>query len=173
MSVASQGNEKMNLDGQSTGRRTATWQYVWIAIIVIAIGIFIGANLLWDSLFGISISGSIVADGSEVGSWEFAPDICESGFRRSFYGVRMFSSHDTKLAFVYVEDPTRGRSIEVKVREKDEGYRFFERDCGTLDAAVQTGAVINDVRSVGGTIHFDCTAPGGSVRGTLKFGNCH
>jgi hypothetical protein len=163
----------MNLDGRSTGRRKAAGLYVWVALVVIGICIFVGANLLWDSLFGASISGSIVAEGSEVGSWVFAPNICESGFRRSFYGVRMFSSHDSHLAFVYVEDPTRGRSIEVKVPEKDEGYRFFERDCETLVASVQTGAVINDVRSIGGTINLSCRAQGGSVRGSLKFENCH
>jgi hypothetical protein len=164
----------MNLNGWSKGRRKAAGLYVWGAFVVIGIGVFVGANLLlWDSLFGTSINGSIVAEGSEVGSWVFAPDICESGFRRSFYGVRMFSSHDSHLAFVYVEDPTRGRSIEVKVPEKDEGYRFFEQDCGTLDASVQTGAMINDVRSIGGTINLDCKAQGGSVRGSLKFENCH
>ena len=85
----------------------------------------------------------------------------------------MFSSHDKHLAFVYVEDPTHGRSIEVRVPEKDEGYRFFEQDCGTLDASMQTGAVINDVRSIGGTINLSCKAQGGSVRGSLKFENCH
>jgi|ERR1700722_15860593 hypothetical protein len=61
---------------------------------LLLLGIFVGANLLWDSLFGTSISGSSVAEGSEIGSWVFAPNICESGFRRSFYGVRMFSSHE-------------------------------------------------------------------------------
>jgi hypothetical protein len=164
----------MNLDGRPTGRRNTAGLYVWGALIVVGIGVFVGANLLlWDSLFGTSISGSIVAEGSEVGSWVFAPDICESGFRRSFYGVRMFSSHDSHLAFLYVEDPTRGRSIEVKVPEKDEGYRFFEQDCGTLDASVQTGSMINDVRAIGGTINLDCKAEGGRVRGSLKFENCH
>ena len=161
----------MNLLGWFAGRKSA--EYVWIALIVIGIGIFIGANLLWDSWFGVSISGSIAAEGSKVGSWVFAPDICESGFRRSFYGVRMFSSHDDQLAFVYVEDPTRGRSIEVKVPAKDEGYRFFEQDCGTLEASLRSDAVINDVRSISGTINLDCKAQGGSVRGSLKFENCH
>jgi len=61
----------------------------------------------------------------------------------------------------------------VEVPEKDEGYRFFERDCETLVASVQTGAVINDVRSIGGTINLSCRAQGGSVRGSLKFENCH
>lgn len=163
----------MNLDGQSPARRNAAGLYVLVALAVIGVGIFVGGTLLWDSLFGTEISGSIAAEGSEVGSWVFAPDICESGFRRSFYGVRMFSSHDSHLAFLYVEDPTRGRSIEVKVPDKDEGYRFFERDCGTLDASVQTGAMINNVRSVGGSINLDCKAEGGSLKGTLKFENCH
>jgi hypothetical protein len=95
--------------------------YVWAAAGLIVVVIFIGADLLWNALFATSIDGSIRAAGSQVGSWVFTPDICESGFRRSFYGVRMFSSHDGQLAFVYVDDPTRGRSIEVKVPEKDYG----------------------------------------------------
>jgi hypothetical protein len=164
----------MDIDGRSQGRWKTTNPHVWVVLIVIGIGAFVGASLvLWDSLFGTSIDGSIVAEGSEVGSWTFAPDICESGFRRSFYGVRMFSSHDSHLAFLYVADPTRGRSIEVKVPDKDEGYRFFAQDCETLDASVQTGAMINNVRSVGGTINLSCKAQGGSLRGSLKFENCH
>ncbi|HET7885009.1 MAG TPA: hypothetical protein VFL62_02165 [Bradyrhizobium sp.] len=163
----------MDLDSRPIGGGKAPPGYVWVALVVVTIGVFVGAGLLWDGLFGTSISGSIVAEGSEVGSWTFVPDVCESGFRRSFYGVRMFSSHDSHFAFVYVEDPTRGRSIEVKVPDKDEGYRFFERDCATLDASVQTGAIINNVRSTNGTINLDCKAQGGSLRGSLKFENCH
>ncbi|MGA7808551.1 hypothetical protein [Bradyrhizobium sp.] len=163
----------MDLDDRSKGSRKAAGRYLWVVLVVIGIGVFVCANMLWDSLFGTSINGSIIAEGSEVGSWVFAPDICESGFRRSFYGVRMFSSHDSHLAFVYVEDPTQGRSIEVKVPDKDEGYRFFEKDCGTFEASVQTGALINSVRSIGGTINLSCEAQGGRVRGSLRFENCH
>ena len=161
----------MDLDGRSTDTKVGL--YAWVALIVIGIGIFAGASLLWDSLFGTAISGSIAAEGSVVGGWVFAPDVCESGFRRSFHGVRMFSSHDSNFAFVYVEDPTRGRSIEVKVPEKDQGYRFFEPDCGTLDATVRTGTIINNVRSISGTINLDCKAQGGSLKGYLTFENCH
>jgi hypothetical protein len=102
----------------------------------------------------------------------FTPDICESGFRRSFYGVRMFSSRDSKMAFVYVDDPTRGRSIEVSVPGKEYGYRFYEQDCRFRNASLQIGSLINNVRAISGTIDLDCQTQGGSLEGTLKFVNC-
>jgi hypothetical protein len=164
---------QMRIYGPSGDRKQSGLQYVWIAIVLTGVLLFIGAHALWDSLFGTSVSGSMRAEGSDVGSWVFAPDICESGFRRSFYGVRMFSSHDSQLAFVYVDDPTRGHSVEVKVPDKDLGYRFFEQDCKVLDAALTSGAVINSVRAISGTIDIDCQTPGGSLTGHLKFENCH
>ena len=163
----------MKTDGPTYARRKLAVPYFWAAVGLLGVVIFVGADLLWNNLFATSIDGSIRAAGPQVGSWAFTPDICESGFRRSFYGVRMFSGHNDQLAFVYVDDPTRGRSIEVKVPGKDYGYRFYEQDCQVLDASLQTGSLVNNVRAIGGTIDFDCQTQGGSLKGSLKFVNCH
>jgi hypothetical protein len=164
---------QMKTDGPTDVRSKLVVPYFWAAVGLIGAVIFIGGDLLWNDLFGTSVDGSIRAAGSQVGSWAFTPDICESGFRRSFYGVRMFSSHNDQMAFVYVDDPTRGRSIEVKVPEKDYGYRFYEQDCRVLDASLQTGSLVNYVRAISGTINLDCQTQGGSLKGSLKFVNCH
>jgi hypothetical protein len=73
-------------------------RYVWVLVLVLAVVIFVGANLLWNALFGVSLSGSLSASGQEVGDWVLTPDICESGDRRSFFGARMYTSHDSRLA---------------------------------------------------------------------------
>jgi hypothetical protein len=163
----------MKPDAPTDVRKKLVGWYIWAAIGLVSVVIFIGSNLLFNYLFGTSISGSVRAEGSQVGSWAFTPDICESGFRRSFYGVRMFSSQSDQLAFVYVDDPTRGGSIEVKVPEKDYGYRFYQQDCRVLDVSLQTGSMINNVRAISGTIDLDCQTQGGSLKGSFKFVNCH
>ena len=73
------GCENMNLDGRSTGRRKAAGLYVWVALVVIghlcrcqpALGQFI-----WYLDQRLQRGGGKV---SEIGSWVFAPNICESG----------------------------------------------------------------------------------------------
>jgi hypothetical protein len=126
----------MQTDSPTNGRGKFVVPYIWVAVGLIGVAIFIGADLLWNELFATSIDGSIHTAGSQVGNWVFTPDICESGFRRSFYGVRMFSSRNGQMAFVYADDPTRGRSIEVGVPGKDYGYRFYEQDCRFRNASL-------------------------------------
>lgn len=147
-------------------------RYVWVLVLVLAVVIFVGASLLWNALFGVSLSGSLSASGQEVGDWVLTPDICESGDRRSFFGVRMFTSHDSRLAFVYVEDPLQGRGVTVNIPGTDSGYRFGGQACKVLDGSLQRGAMINQVRAVSGTIDVDCQTDGASLRGHLTFENC-
>jgi hypothetical protein len=119
-----------------------------------------------------SLSGSIRAEGSEIGNWALAPDVCESGFRQAFYGVRMFTSHDDQLAFVYVDDPIRGRHVTVNIPRTDRGYGFDQGDCRVLNGSLQRGPLINQVRALSGSIDVDCEAGENRLRGHLSFENC-
>ena len=120
-----------------------------------------------------TISGSVHAEGREIGSWTLTPDICESGFARAFFGVRMFSSQDKQFAFVYSEDPARGLHISVNIPNTDQGYGLGPADCPVLQATLQRGPMINNVRAMSGTIDLDCAAKGNTLHGHLSFENCH
>jgi hypothetical protein len=146
-------------------------RYVW-ALLALTIIVLVGANLLWNTLFGVSLSGSLSAAGPGVGNWVLTPDICESGYRRSFFGVRMFTSHDRRLAFVYVDDPMQGRGVSVNIPGTDSRYRFGEQDCKILDGSLQRGAMINEVRAISGAIDVDCQTDRASLKGHLTFENC-
>ncbi len=140
-------------------------RYAWLFIIVLAVAIGVGGNLLWNALFGTSISGSIQAAGPEIGNWAMAPDICQSGDRRRYYGVQMFSSKDNRLAFVYSEDPIDGGRLSVNVPGKEYSYRFRERDCPVLKASLQRGALINRIQVSDGCIAIDCPRDVYSLKG--------
>jgi hypothetical protein len=147
-------------------------RYVWVLVVILTVIIFVGANWLWDSLFGVTISGSLAAAGPGIGDWVLTPDICESGHRRSFFGVRMFTSHDSRLAFLYVEDPLQGHGVTVKIPGTQSGYRFGDEDCKILEGSLQNGSIINDVPSISGTINIDCQTDQASLKGNLAFTNC-
>jgi hypothetical protein len=127
-------------------------RYVWVLVVIRTGIIFVGANRLWDSLFGVSLSGSLAAAGPAIGNWVLAPDICESGHRRSFFGVRMFTSEDRRLAFFYAEDPLQGHGVTVNIPGTQPSYRYGEQDCKVLEGSLRNGTMINDVRSISGTI---------------------
>lgn len=144
-----------------------------VGLLLLVAAIATGANLLWNALFGVSLDGSLGAEGSAIGNWALTPDICQSGDRRNFFGVQMFTTKDTRLAFVYGEDPLRGRGVSVNIPETKFNYRFGERDCKVLDASLQRGAMINQVRSVSGAIDVDCQTDGAHLKGRVTFENCH
>jgi hypothetical protein len=146
--------------------------YVWGLVLVLTVVIVVGANLLWNTLFGVALSGSLSASGQDIGNWVLTPDICESGDRRNFFGVRMFTSHDNQLAFVYVEDPLKGRGITVNIPGTDSGFHFGGQACKVLDGSLQRGAKINQVWSVSGTIDVDCQTDGATLKGHVTFENC-
>ena len=127
-------------------------RYVWVLVVILTGIIFVGANRFWDSLFGVSLSGSLAAAGPGIGNWVLTPDICESGHRRSFFGVRMFTSEDRRLAFLYAEDTPQGHGVTVNIPATQSSYRFGEQDCKVLEGSLRNGTMINDVRSISGTI---------------------
>lgn len=147
-------------------------RYVWISILVLVVGLIIGADLLWNGLFGTSMTGSVSASGPEIGNWTLTPDICRSGDRRNFFGVQLFSKHDSKLALLYVEDPIRGVVVSANVPGTDYAYRFSRKDCTTLDGSLQRGPLINYVRAINGNIDIDCQTNSAKLKGHLTFKNC-
>ncbi len=147
-------------------------RYAWVFIVVAAIGLALGGNLLWSLLFGPSLSGSIQAAGPEIGTWVLTPDICQSGDRRRYYGVQVFSSKDKQLAFVYDEDPITGGRLSVNVPGARHSYVLGDRDCRVLKASLQRGTIINRIQAMDGSIDVDCRVDDNTLTGHLSFENC-
>ncbi|HEY2040655.1 MAG TPA: hypothetical protein VGG95_13370 [Edaphobacter sp.] len=146
-------------------------RYLAILFLLIVV-LMAGAFMLWNKLFGTSVSGSVSATGPAVGNWELTPDVCRSGDRRNFFGIQMFSKQNKELSFLYVEEPARGNMISVNVPGTDHGYRFFQEDCAVLNGSLHRGPTINQVRSISGTVDVDCHTDDASVKAHLTFKNC-
>ncbi len=145
---------------------------VAICIVGVCLALFFGGQMLWRSLFGTTMSGSVQAAGPEIGNWTLTPDICQSGDRRRYFGVQMFSSKDKPLAFVYAEDPINGGRISVNIPGAHSSYRLDARDCPVLNASLQRGPMINRVQAIDGSIDVDCRVDDNTLKGHLSFGNC-
>jgi hypothetical protein len=141
-----------------------------IAPVLLAVGG--GAFMIYDMIHQ-DISGSVQAEGNEIGNWTLTPDICQSGFRRSYYGAAFFSSKDPRLALVYAEDPGNDGQVHVNIPGADKGFRFDSGDCKIMNASLVRGPTINQVRAISGTLAIDCEAEGSRLHGHLSFDNCH
>jgi hypothetical protein len=142
-----------------------------IALLVVA---FAGglAYFLY-SMTHVELDGQVAADGGAIGNWVLTPDICESGYRRAFFGVRFFSSQANDLALVYSDAPNDGQTVLANIPNGKGSFRFKDRDCRILKADMWRGPKIDTVRSVGGTLDIDCAAEGSHLAGHVTFSNCH
>jgi hypothetical protein len=125
------------------------------------------------SVTHVELDGQVTASGGALGNWVMTPDICESGYRRAFFGVRLFSSKDKNLAIVYADAPTDGQSVSANIPQHKGAFRFKDADCRVLKGDLWRGPKIDTVRSVGGTLDIDCAAEGSHLAGHITFSNCH
>ncbi|HJZ89070.1 MAG TPA: hypothetical protein VKN99_28055 [Polyangia bacterium] len=122
------------------------------------------------------VHGRFVAQGRPLGDWELAPDDCESGQPRDFFGVNLWRSDAQSRMVRLVEDPVQGHSVVVMVPGMgDPGLALSRASCTRLEANLSFDTVSEgDGRDLGGWLELECATPDqGSFRGSVSFDHCH
>lgn len=122
------------------------------------------------------LSGSVTSKGAELGDFVLTPTSCQSGQHYGFFGVDFFKDGSSQGQLRYIQDPVRGKVINVTIPGSTKALVLTSQECSKLEGNVQRqNSIVNSVHNVEGSVSFDCKyAEGkGHVKGDVKFKNCH
>lgn len=109
------------------------------------------------------LEGKITVDGKA-----FELKSCRSGAVYGFTGVELSSKNSGKLRVAAT--PTGQGSAFYMPAGSKKGVALGP--CGTFEVSRQSSE-INGVKNVKGKANLDCTLGGHTVKGNVKFSNCH
>ena len=131
--------------------------------------IMVGVGVLLFFVFSSSVEGTLETSGDRLGEGRFTPSRCNSGQPKGFFGVELRAADRPGVVVRAMRDPTRGVLLAID-GGGPQPVVLSPDDCAALDVEIiQTGTVINKVRSLDGTLSADCP----ELRGTLSFSTCH
>ena len=154
-----------------------------VLVVVSAVGA--GAGVLMARRNGEKAGGSVIADGTPVGTFSFGVTDCASGqaFVPGFVGVdlrgsgsgqmpgsgegeggfdlRVVGTGDDAELWLYPKGSTTG-AIQIR-----------KRDCSEWDVRVDwAGVTVNDVKTVSGHVMVACAIGGGKLTAVVDFERC-
>jgi hypothetical protein len=142
------------------------------ALVATIIALFV-ANLMYVSHISATRKhGTLEASGTDLSTWTFTPDSCQSGNQRGFFGVSLFTSTDKRLGVAVINDPRQGYVVATNIPDTNRTMSF--ESCSVLRGDVHwSGIIINGVRGVSGSIELSCNTERASLSGRLDFDSCH
>jgi hypothetical protein len=109
------------------------------------------------------VSGEIEVNGKKVGV-----SSCRNGVVYGYRGVEVTTKDGDRLRVAMTQ--TGEAWLVFMPKGSSTGSEIGA--CGTLEVSDQN-STINDVKNVEGKMELDCASDGLSVKGTVKFENCH
>ena len=122
-----------------------------------------------------SLSGTISAKDSKLGTWSLTPERCLSGRALGFTGVAFYFASGSPLDEVRLDNQHDGDNI-VGLRFADDKappVRIHEKDCVSITGSTDELNIRDNGRPMTrltGTLHFSC--PSAGLEGDLKFDGC-
>jgi hypothetical protein len=156
---------------------------VFALVLVVVSAVGAGAGVLMARRSGEKAGGSVISDGTPVGTFSFAVNDCASGqaFMPAFFGVdlrgigqaqteadgeggfdlRVVGTGDDAEVWLYPRGSTTG-AIQVR-----------KRDCSEWDVLVEpAGVTVNRVSTVDGHVRIACAIAGGKLTAVVDFERC-
>jgi hypothetical protein len=110
------------------------------------------------------LSGSVEVNGESL-----SIESCHNGVVYGFRGVELVATNGLRLRVAMMPS---GEAVAFVIPRGAEVGKQITGTCGSLQVEDQNSTV-NDVKNVEGTAKLDCAADGFTVKGTIKFENCH
>ena len=155
-------------------KRRSRLKIMLIVLLVLVAGSGL-AFFIWYMAWS-RIDGRIESTGGTLGSWSASFEECRSGdaFHPEFFGVDLRAG--SPGAHVQVQGGDSSATVVVGgPAGAGSSVDLTSADCSLFDVLVESGnAEVNDVHSVEGRLHVDCTAPGGGrIKIDADFKACH
>ena len=147
-------------------------------IIFVVLGVLVAgaiAFFVWYTSWS-RVEGRIESTGGALGTWSTSLSSCHSGdaFAPDFFGADLRA--DSPRAHVQVQGGDESATVVVGGPQGEQPHLDLTKDvCAKFDVFVEWGnAEVNDVKTVQGHLHLDCSLPdGGRVKLDADFEACH
>lgn len=142
-------------------------------VLVVVMGVGAGAGVLMARHTEERVGGSVIADGTPVGTFSFGVNDCASGqaFEPGFFGVELRGEAETHLRVVGTGDDAELLLYPQGVHSG--AIKIHKTDCTEWDVRIdRAGVTVDDVSTVSGHVMVACAIGGGKLTAVVDFERC-